>query len=91
VIHGKGMFRDCAGGDDPVEGGAVGSPGGAVPGDKVRCQVEAAQRTGGVIDQHGIDVDTSHVVGAEAVGEQARVVAGAGADFQHPHSVAHIE
>jgi hypothetical protein len=57
----------------------------AVPGQyRDRVTARRCQSPLGMPGQHLVDLDADHVAGAEPVREQGGVVAGTGADLQHP-------
>jgi hypothetical protein len=82
---GEGVQR--AGGDDPVEGGVLGESLGSVAGHQRGVVAQLVQSLLGGGDEGGVDVDRAHGLVAEPVAEQCGVVAGAGADLQHPMAV----
>jgi hypothetical protein len=84
-------FGDGGGGDDPVVAAMTGGSGGAVTGEQRRGVAEYGKAACRLVDQHGVDVDGYDIAVTEAVRRQGGVVAGAGADLQHPHAILDIE
>ncbi|CAL9595210.1 hypothetical protein SUDANB1_05309 [Streptomyces sp. enrichment culture] len=71
-----------AGGDDPVERRALRHAPGAVAGDDDRVVPGGCQVPAGRLGDLRVEVDGGDLVVAQPVGQQRRVVAGAGADLQ---------
>ena len=79
-----GDCGDPAGGDDPVVEGVPDPSVGAIDARQEWVMAQAGQPGAGSVDEFGVDVDGADVALAEPVAEQGGVVAGAGADLQHP-------
>ncbi len=83
---GRGQVADADGGDDAVVGRALRvAPGAVRAGHGDLAEPGAGQVLAGRPDQFGVDVDAGHLArGADDVADQRGVVAGPGADLEHP-------